>query len=167
MEAALPVPLMASDGGDQGWRFRLHPLPEELGWFRRFCRFVSQRFRRATRTLTSRRSSWFAVLRNAHGSRVQGSPLIDQCPSHSNQLGSLGIGHGGPQRNDFGWVWIALGPALDPSTMRIVVFPGVFLSSSSPISPILTVKPASARSRQIETNPRDSLGFFVSQTRFR
>jgi hypothetical protein len=33
MEATLPVPLMASDGGDQGWRFGLHPLPEELGWF--------------------------------------------------------------------------------------------------------------------------------------
>jgi hypothetical protein len=54
-----------------------------------------------------------------------------------------------------------MGPALDPSTMRIVVFPGVFWSSSSPISPIFTVKPASAKRRQIETNPRDSLGFFV------
>ena len=94
-------------------------------------------------------------------SRIQRRILIDKSPSHSDPLGSLGFGHGGPQRNDFGRVWIAMGPALDPSTMRIVVFPGVFLSSSSPISPIFRVKPASAKRRQIETNPRDSLGFFV------
>ena len=91
--------------------------------------------------------------------------MIDHRPSHPQQLGLLGIGHGGPQRNDFGRVWIAMGPALDPSTMRIVVFPGVFLSSSSPISPIFRVKPASAKRRQIETNPRDSLGFFVSSSK--
>ena len=111
--------------------------------------------------MTSRRSALFPVHRDAHGSRIQRSPLIDQSPSHSDPLGSLGFGHGGPQRNDFGRVWIALGPALDPSTMRIVVFPGGFLSSSSPISPIFRVKPASAKRRQSEINPRDSLGFFV------
>ena len=163
MEVALPVPLMASDGGDQRWRFRLHPLPEELGWFRRFCRFVSQRFRRATRTLTSRRSSWFAVLRNAHGSRVQGSPLIDQCPSHSNQLGSLGIGHGGPQRNDFGWIWIAMGPTLDPSIGRICVFRAVFWSSSSPISSAFSILPTPANRR---SKPQE-LNQTMSRLRFR
>jgi hypothetical protein len=41
MEVALPVPLMASDGGDQGWRFRLHLLPGELGWFGWFDGLVS------------------------------------------------------------------------------------------------------------------------------
>ena len=41
MEVAPPVPLMASDGGDQGWRFGLHPLPRELGWFGWFDGLVS------------------------------------------------------------------------------------------------------------------------------
>jgi hypothetical protein len=137
---------------------------EAAGWFRRFCRFVSQRFRRATRTLASRRSSWFAVHCAAHASRLQRSPLIDQSPSHSDQLGSLLIGHGGPQRNDFGWDWIALGPALDPSIGKTCVFPTGFGGSSRPSSPTLKVKPASAKRRQIETSPRDSLGFFVSSS---
>ena len=53
---------------------------------------------------------------------------------------------------------------MDPSTMRNVVFPGVFWSGSSPISPILRERPVSAIMRQRATNPRDSLGFFVSSS---
>jgi hypothetical protein len=39
---------------------------------------------------------------NAHDSRIQRRILIDQSPSHSDQLGSLCIGHSRPQANDFG-----------------------------------------------------------------
>jgi hypothetical protein len=58
-------------------------------------------------------------------------------PRQPQQLGSLGIGQARPQRPQLQRQFIALGPALDPSPTRIIVFRGDFGGNSSPSSPIL------------------------------